>query len=164
MIFGGFSPDSVSDRTKDCDSRFVITADEGVRAGKTIPLKKNVDTALLKCPDVQTVFVFRHTGAPVTILHHAFVQQIHVPTRRTRIVSTAINLKDQHVQVARIQKLSLGTIHVRCGMVGVSDLAGLIHTPLAEGSLPFAGLLGGEILDRDHGIIDFGTRTLYLRK
>jgi predicted aspartyl protease len=104
------------------------------------------------------------TGAPVTILHHAFVQQIHVATHRTRIVSTAINLKDQGVRVATIQNFSLGSIHLRGGMVGVSDLGGLIHSPLLNGSPPFAGLLGGEILDRDHGIIDFGTRTLYIRK
>jgi predicted aspartyl protease len=104
------------------------------------------------------------TGAPVTILHHAFVQQIHVATRRTRIVSTAINLKDQGVRVANIQKLSLGSIHIRGGLVGVSDLGGLIHSPLLNGTPPFAGLLGGEILDRDHGIIDFGTHTLYMRK
>jgi len=104
------------------------------------------------------------TGAPVTILHHAFVQQIHVATRRTRIVSTAINLKDQGVRVATIQKFSLGSIRIRGGMVGVSDLGGLIHSPLLNGSPPFAGLLGGEILDRDHGIIDFGTRTLYMQK
>jgi predicted aspartyl protease len=104
------------------------------------------------------------TGAPVTILHHAFVQQIHVATRRTRIISTAINLKDQGVRVANIQKFSLGSIHLRGGMVGVSDLGGLIHSPVLNGTPPFAGLLGGEILDRDHGIIDFGTHTLYMRK
>jgi predicted aspartyl protease len=104
------------------------------------------------------------TGAPVTILHHAFVQQIHVATRGTRIVSTAINLKDQGVRVATIQRFSLGSIRIRGGMVGVSDLGGLIHTPMLTGTPPFAGLLGGEILDRDHGIIDFGTHTLYMRK
>jgi acetyl-CoA synthetase len=65
VIFGGFSPDSIVDRVIDCDSRFVITADEGLRGGKHIELKKNVDRALEKCPDVTSVLVFRHTGRDV---------------------------------------------------------------------------------------------------
>ena len=52
VIFGGFSPESISDRILDCDSQFVITADEGLRGGKHIELKKNVDKALAKCPQV----------------------------------------------------------------------------------------------------------------
>ncbi|MBI1404893.1 MAG: acetate--CoA ligase [Caulobacter sp.] len=63
VIFGGFSPDSIAGRIQDCDSRFVITADEGVRGGKIIPLKMNVDLALTRCPDVQKVLVVRRTGA-----------------------------------------------------------------------------------------------------
>jgi len=63
VIFGGFSPDSIAGRIQDCDSRFVITADEGVRGGKTIPLKMNVDLALTRCPDVERVLVVRRTGA-----------------------------------------------------------------------------------------------------
>lgn len=65
VVFGGFSPDSISDRIQDGDSRFVITADEGVRGGKFIDLKKNVDKALSKCPHVAKVLVFRHTGREV---------------------------------------------------------------------------------------------------
>jgi acetyl-CoA synthetase len=67
VIFGGFSPDSIVDRIQDCDSRFVITADEGLRHGKTIDLKKNVDRALNKCPSVKTVLVFRHTSGNVAM-------------------------------------------------------------------------------------------------
>ncbi len=63
VIFGGFSPDSISGRIKDCDSRFVITADEGLRGGKIVPLKMNVDLALTACPDVEKVLVIRRTGA-----------------------------------------------------------------------------------------------------
>jgi acetyl-CoA synthetase len=62
VVFGGFSPESLAGRILDCDSRFVITADEGVRGGKIVPLKANVDKALAKCPDVKTVLVVRHTG------------------------------------------------------------------------------------------------------
>ncbi|MDQ0465478.1 acetyl-CoA synthetase [Caulobacter ginsengisoli] len=63
VIFGGFSPDSIAGRIKDCDSRFVITADEGLRGGKIVPLKMNVDLALTSCPGVEKVLVIRRTGA-----------------------------------------------------------------------------------------------------
>ncbi|MGE3974676.1 MAG: acetate--CoA ligase [Bdellovibrionales bacterium] len=65
VVFGGFSPDSIAGRIQDCESEFVITADEGVRAGKIIPLKRNVDEALKKCPQVKKVLVVRHTGNQV---------------------------------------------------------------------------------------------------
>jgi acetyl-CoA synthetase len=65
VIFGGFSPDSIVDRVNDCVSSMVITADEGLRAGKHVELKKNIDKALAKCPGVKTVLVFRHTGREV---------------------------------------------------------------------------------------------------
>jgi len=63
VIFGGFSPDSIAGRIQDCGSRFVITADEGLRGGKTVPLKMNVDLALTQCPEVERVLVVRRTGA-----------------------------------------------------------------------------------------------------
>ena len=63
VIFGGFSPDSIAGRIQDCDSKLVITADEGLRGGKTIPLKMNVDLALLQCPGVERVLVVERTGA-----------------------------------------------------------------------------------------------------
>ncbi len=63
VVFGGFSPDSLAGRILDCDSRFVITADEGLRGGKTVPLKMNVDLALTQCPDVKTVLVVKRTGS-----------------------------------------------------------------------------------------------------
>ena len=62
VIFAGFSPDSIAGRILDCASTIVLTADEGLRGGKPIPLKKNTDEALLKCPDVKTVIVVRNTG------------------------------------------------------------------------------------------------------
>jgi acetyl-CoA synthetase len=63
VIFGGFSPDSIAGRIQDCRSTFVITADEGLRGGRIVPLKRNVDEALLLCPDVKTVLVVKRTGA-----------------------------------------------------------------------------------------------------
>jgi acetyl-CoA synthetase len=65
VIFAGFSPDSVAGRIQDCDSRIVITADEGLRAGRVVKLKENVDVALAGCPQVTDVIVVRRTGANV---------------------------------------------------------------------------------------------------
>jgi acetyl-CoA synthetase len=65
VVFGGFSPQSLSERIIDCDSHFVITADEGLRGSKKVPLKVNTDEALKKCPDVKKVVVVRHTKADV---------------------------------------------------------------------------------------------------
>lgn len=65
VVFAGFSPDSLADRILDCDSTFLITADEGLRGGRPVPLKRNADEALKKCPDVKNVLVVRRTGADV---------------------------------------------------------------------------------------------------
>jgi acetyl-CoA synthetase len=67
VVFGGFSPDSLAGRIQDCDSRIVITADEGLRGGKPVPLKKNTDEALEKCPGVTDVIVVRRTGGAVAM-------------------------------------------------------------------------------------------------
>ncbi len=67
VVFGGFSPDSLAGRIQDCDSKIVITADEGVRGGKSIPLKKNVDDALAKAGIVTDVIVVRRTGGAVSM-------------------------------------------------------------------------------------------------
>ena len=66
VVFGGFSPESIKDRILDSDCQTVITADEGVRGGRIIPLKANVDTALDACPNVHSVFVVRRTGAEIS--------------------------------------------------------------------------------------------------
>jgi len=65
IVFGGFSPDSLRDRILDSDCRVVITADESMRGGRSVPLKKNVDTALQECPNVGSVLVVRRTGGNV---------------------------------------------------------------------------------------------------
>ena len=62
VVFGGFSPDAIRDRIQDSDCQTVITADQGVRGGKLIPLKANVDKALAQCPNVHSVIVVQHTG------------------------------------------------------------------------------------------------------
>ncbi|MFK0089097.1 acetate--CoA ligase [Pseudomonas sp. NPDC090755] len=65
VVFGGFSPDALRDRILDADCRTVITADEGVRGGKTIALKNNVDKALANCPNVSSVVVIKRTGGTI---------------------------------------------------------------------------------------------------
>ena len=62
VVFGGFSPDALAGRIQDCESNMVITADEGVRGGRPIPLKSNTDAALKSCPDCTTVIVVKRTG------------------------------------------------------------------------------------------------------
>jgi acetyl-CoA synthetase len=65
VVFGGFSPESLKDRILDSDCRVVITADEGPRGGKPVPLKANTDTALKACPNVSTVVAVKHTGGDI---------------------------------------------------------------------------------------------------
>ena len=65
IVFGGFSPESLKDRIIDADCQVVITADEGLRGGKKVPLKANVDLALAQCPDVHTCLVVKRTGKDV---------------------------------------------------------------------------------------------------
>ncbi len=65
IIFGGFSPDSIATRINDCESDYVVTADEGVRGGKIIPLKKIADEAMMQCPNVKKCVVVKRTGNEV---------------------------------------------------------------------------------------------------
>lgn len=65
VVFGGFSPDSLKDRILDSDCQTIITADEGVRGGKKVPLRHNVEVALDACPNVHTVLTVRYTGGDV---------------------------------------------------------------------------------------------------
>ncbi|MFO0931050.1 MAG: acetate--CoA ligase, partial [Gemmataceae bacterium] len=62
IVFGGFSPDSIANRVQDCDSSLLVTADEGLRGGRKVGLKANVDQALETCPSVKKVVVVKHTG------------------------------------------------------------------------------------------------------
>lgn len=66
VVFGGFSPDSLANRIQDCDSTLLITADQGRRGGRTVPLKANADVALQTCPSVKNVIVVKVTGSDVS--------------------------------------------------------------------------------------------------
>lgn len=67
VVFGGFSPEAIAGRIQDCASRFVICADSGLRGGKSVPLKANIDAALDKVSGVDAVLVVQHTGEPVAM-------------------------------------------------------------------------------------------------
>ena len=84
VVFGGFSPGALRDRILDANCESVITADEGVRGGKTIPLKHNVDLAVKECPNVHTVLVVPRTGADMTM----------VPERDVDYAAAAINASE----------------------------------------------------------------------
>src|SRR5262249_5630030 len=65
VVFGGFSPDSLVGRIQDCDSNIIITADEGLRGGRKVPLKANADEALKKCPTVKRCIVLKRTSGKI---------------------------------------------------------------------------------------------------
>ncbi len=85
VVFGGFSPHSVADRINDCGAKVVITADEGRRGGKAIPLKANVDEALKKAPGVRHVIVVKHTGGQVTMSSPRDVWYHHATERAHKV-------------------------------------------------------------------------------
>ncbi len=68
VVFGGFSPDALAGRIQDCESNMVITADEGLRGGRKVPLKANTDAALEDCPDCKTCIMVRRTGGAVNFV------------------------------------------------------------------------------------------------
>ena len=87
VVFGGFSPESLANRINDCDSKVVITADEGVRGGKIVPLKRNVDEALEQAPVVQPVIVVTRTGKEPAVPMIA-PRDVRYETAKRRTVSS----------------------------------------------------------------------------
>src|SRR5205823_13049587 len=81
------------------------------------------------------------TGSFATLLHRSFVRRMRIATRETAFSSTAVNLTERGVRIARIRKLSVGSVDIIGKEVGVIDLEGLIHGELLRGSPPVAGLL-----------------------
>ena len=104
------------------------------------------------------------TGAFATLLHSRFVRGMRIPLRETPFSSSGVNLKHRGVQMATISHFAIGSMNLDRKDVGVINLEGLIHGGLLDASPPVAGLLGSEILRRHHAIIDFGTKSLYLKR
>ena len=90
VVFGGFSPDSLAGRIQDCDSSLIITADEGLRGGRAIPLKANTDAALENCPSIQKCVVVKRTGGEIgwvdgrDVWYHDLVAGASATARRRR--------------------------------------------------------------------------------
>jgi hypothetical protein len=104
------------------------------------------------------------TGAFATLLHSRFVNGMNIPLRRTRFRSVGVNLAQSRVRLATITRFSVGSMDMRNHDVGVINLEGLIHGGLLDATPPVAGLLGSEMMQRYHAIIDFGTNSLYLKR
>lgn len=103
------------------------------------------------------------TGAFATLLHSPFVRRMNIPMRQTKFRSVGVNLAESRVRLATISRLSVGSLKMQTHDVGVINLAGLIQAGLLDASPPVAGLLGSEMLQRYNAIIDFGTKSLYLK-
>src|SRR5438046_9136395 len=82
------------------------------------------------------------TGAFATLLNRGFVRRLHVPLHETELSSSAVNLKQRGVQIARIKRLSVGSVDIGGKDFGVVDLDGLLHGDVLRGSPPVAGLPG----------------------
>jgi predicted aspartyl protease len=104
------------------------------------------------------------TGAFATLMHRGFMRRMNIPTRQTRYNSAGVNLSERGLRLATINQLSIGKVQFAKKEVGVMDLEGLIHGGLLVAKPPVAGLLGSEILQDHHGVIDFGTLRLYLKR
>ncbi|MFT4634146.1 MAG: acetyl-CoA synthetase [Candidatus Pseudothioglobus sp.] len=115
VVFGGFSPQALQDRILDADCRTVITADEGVRAGRSVPLKANTDKALEGCPAVSTVIVVQRTGADVA-WHNG--RDIHY--------ETSINAADSHCDAVPMDSEDPLFILYTSGSTGKPK--GVLHT------------------------------------
>lgn len=94
VVFGGFSPGSLADRIHDCDSKIVITADEGYRGGKTVPLKKNVDEALTKVTTVEKVIVIKRTGGAVSKTAKDLSYEEEIKTVSDECIPETMNAED----------------------------------------------------------------------
>jgi len=103
------------------------------------------------------------TGAPGTLLHSMFVVRMKIPTQKSRFNSIGVNVPESRLHMANITKLSIGPMDMPGSRVGVIDLQGVIHNGL-DASPPIVGLLGSQMLRDHHAIIDFGTKSLYLKR
>jgi acetyl-CoA synthetase len=136
VVFAGFSPESLKDRLIDARAKIIITADEGIRGGKTIPLKQNVEKALKQCPDVEHVIVVKHTGNPVPL-----------DTDRDIWYHQAIQFVDEHCTPEQMQAEDPLFILYTSGSTGKPK--GVVHT--TGGYLVYAAMTHKLIFDYQDG-------------
>src|SRR6201982_385520 len=101
------------------------------------------------------------TGAFATLLHRSFVKRMKIPLHDSPFRSAAVNLNMRDVQIARIRRLSVGSVDIVGHNVGVIDLGGLIHGGLLAGKRPVAGFTRTEIFQRHIRVVEFGRRRVY---
>jgi len=148
----------------DCQTQMLILKMDPELPGKTPGVQyRGFRSVPIRVSETYNLYVDVAINGEPTLLHRGFVRRLHVPIHQTAFSSSAVNLKQRGVAIARIRRLSVGSVDILGKDVAVIDLEGLIHSDLLRGSQPVAGLLGAEILRSHHGIIDFGTRTLYLK-
>ncbi|MBS56342.1 MAG: acetate--CoA ligase [Rickettsiales bacterium] len=94
IIFGGFSSDSIANRVQDCNSSFIVTADEGVRGGKPILLKKTVDAALLSCPSVKKCLIYKKTNNDLKENNIDVVLNEHINNASSECTPEEMNAED----------------------------------------------------------------------
>tara|TARA_B100000029_G_scaffold472705_1_gene513447 strand:+ start:10148 stop:12073 length:1926 start_codon:yes stop_codon:yes gene_type:complete len=94
IIFGGFSSDSIANRVQDCNSSFIVTADEGVRGGKPILLKKTVDAALLSCPSVKKCLIYKKTNNDLKENNIDVVLNEHINNASSKCTPEEMNAED----------------------------------------------------------------------
>jgi acetyl-CoA synthetase len=138
VVFGGFSPDSLANRITDCDSKVVITADEGLRGGKKVPLKANVDAAVALSRSVHTVIVLTRTGADVVM----------TPGRDVRYETAAMQVSDDCPAVEMAAEDPLFILYTS-GSTGKPK--GVVHT--SGGYLVYASMTHQYVFDYKDGDI-----------
>jgi acetyl-CoA synthetase len=138
VVFGGFSPDSLANRITDCDSKVVITADEGLRGGKKVPLKANVDAAVALSRSVHTVIVVTRTGADVVM----------TPGRDVRYETAAMQVSDDCPAVEMAAEDPLFILYTS-GSTGKPK--GVVHT--SGGYLVYASMTHQYVFDYKDGDI-----------
>jgi acetyl-CoA synthetase len=115
IVFAGFSPEALAGRIQDCDSRVVLTADQGLRGGKTVPLKANVDAALPHAPGVETVVVLAHTGA-------------EVPMQEGRDIDWATSVATQSAECAPVEMGAEDPLFILYTSGSTGKPKGVLHT------------------------------------
>lgn len=115
IVFAGFSPDALAGRIQDCDSRVVLTADEGLRGGKKVPLKANVDEALKACPGVDSVIVLAHTKSGV-------------PMAEVRDIDWASAVADQTAECEPVEMSAEDPLFILYTSGSTGKPKGVLHT------------------------------------